>query len=77
MMQTFCGHESMQFWYMSQIKLTLTGDSIYVTAKAKPRPLRPNREEKTPPVLGHGVNFVRKFEQNSVFSEIDLHQTGK
>lgn len=64
-MQTFHGHESMQFWYMSQIKVTLTGDSIYCTVsyrKNKPKPLRPHREEKTPPVLGHGVNFARKFE---------------
>lgn len=35
----------MQFWYMSQIKLTLTGDRT-CHCKNKPKPLRPHREEK-------------------------------
>lgn len=67
MMQTFHGHKSMQFWYMSQIKLTLTSDSIYIIAKTNSNPWDYTEKKKTPPVLGHGVNFVRKSNKTVYF----------
>lgn len=68
MMQIFHEHKSMQFWYVSQIKLTLTSDSIYVIAKTNSNPWdHTEKKKKTPPVLGHGVNFVRNSNKTVYF----------
>jgi len=62
---------------MSQIKLTLTSDSRYVIAKTNSNPWdHTEKKEKTPPVLGHGMNFVRNFNK-AVFSEIHTKQGSK
>lgn len=66
-MQTFHGHKSMQFCYMSQIKLTLTSDSIYVIAKNKLKPLRPHRKEKNTSCAGSWSELCQKVEQTVYF----------
>lgn len=73
MMQTLRRHKSMPFWYVTD-QIDIDRWQYICYSKNKPKPLRHHREEKTLPVLGHAVNFVRKFEQNSVFSDIRLHQ---
>lgn len=60
----------MQFWYVSQIKLTLTSDSIYTLSQKQTQTLetmQKRKRKKTPPVLGHGVNFARNSNKTVYF----------